>query len=377
MPPAPDHFDIVVIGAGMAGASVACALAAERRVLLLEAEARPGYHATGRSAALFDEAYGNLPIRQLTVASREFLESPPSGFAEVPLLGPRGVLFIARDDQTQSLERFARSVAGLTALQPLDAGAIHDLVPVIRPGYAAAGMLDRGSMDLDVDAIHGGYLRWFRRQGGVLRCDAALGQAEWTGGLWHGTSGGISWTANLLINAAGAWADEVAVRLGARPQGLVPKRRTAIILDAPSGYDIAHWPAVIDVDEEFYFKPDAGRILASPADETPSPPTDAAPEEIDVATAAWRVEQCSTIPVAAIRHRWAGLRTFMPDRSPVIGFDPDLPQFFWLAGQGGYGIQTAPAIARLAASMVLGQALPPDLARLGFDSAAVAPRAPG
>ena len=169
------------------------------------------------------------------------------------------------------------------------------------------------------------------------------------------------------------WADELAEALGARPNGLVPMRRTAILLDPPTGLPVDGWPAVIDVDEEFYFKPDAGRILASPADQTPSPPTDAAPEEIDVATAAWRIEQCSTIPVGRITHRWAGLRTFAPDKSPVIGLDPDVPGLFWLAGQGGYGIQTAPGIAALAASMVRGAPLPPGLDALGFDLAAVRP----
>jgi D-arginine dehydrogenase len=369
-----ERYEVVIIGAGMAGASLGYELAQDRRVLLLEAEPRAGYHATGRSAAIFAEAYGSLPIRQLTVASRSFLERPPAGFAESSLVKQRGILFMARSDQLASLENLAESNLGLSNFARLDAPALRARVPVLRMEYAEAGLCDEAAMDLDVAAIHAGYLRGFRQRGGVLCCDSPLRGAVLSGGLWRGDSGQRTWVADLLVNAAGAWADEVAVKLGAKPQSLVPKRRTAILIDAPTGMQIESWPLVIDIDEEFYFKPDAGRLFASPADETPSLPSDAAPEEVDIATAAFRIEQCTTIQITAIRHRWAGLRTFAPDKLPIIGIDPQLPQLFWLAGQGGYGIQTAPAIARLAASLIDRRPLPPELEALGFASASVLPR---
>lgn len=368
-----ERFDIAVIGAGIAGASVACELAATNRVVLLERESQPGYHTTGRSAALFSETYGPPVIRALSRASARWFDAPPQNFTEVPLLNPRGVLLVARADQRAVVEGMLEDATVRAAARRISADEARGMQPLLRSDYAAEALYEPGARDIDVHALHNGYLRIFRARGGIVRTDAEVRTVERNGESWtlETTNGTIE--ADILINAAGAWADEVAALAGAAPVGLVPKRRTAVIVAAPVEVDASHMPMVVDVAEEFYLKPDAGRLLISPADETPSPPCDAQPEEIDIAICVDRIERAFDLQVRRIENRWAGLRSFVADKCPVAGFDPDRPGFFWLAGQGGYGIQTAPALARTAAALVEGRPIPADIASEGVDAAMLAP----
>lgn len=365
--------DLLVIGAGIAGASAAYEFAAARRVILLEREAAPGYHATGRSAAFYTESYGNRAIRALTIATGPFLRDPPAGFATHPLLRPRGDLLIARPDQEEALAQ-AESAARAFGLpvRMLDAAAARALVPVLAPGYAAAALHDPTGCDIDVHALHQGFLRGLKARGGRLATDAEVMALDRREGLWHARTRAGLFAAPLLLNAAGAWADEVAKLAGLPPIGLMPLRRTAFAFEAPAGLDGRDWPLLADVEERFYVKPDAGRFIGSPADETPSPPCDAQAEELDIAVAVDRIEQATTFRIRRILSRWAGLRSFVPDRTPVAGPDPLEPSFLWLAGQGGYGIQTSAALAAAAVALADGRDLPPALRELGLSAAALA-----
>lgn len=361
-------FDFLIIGSGMAGAGAAYELADGARVLLLEREEAHGHHTTGRSAALFMESYGNAVIRGLTRASREFFEAPPPGFCDYPLLTPRGCLHLARPDQVEALAR----VPGV--VEPLDKAAVLAMVPALRPDYVGAGLYEAGVMDADVAGLHQGFLRGARARGADIRLNAEVtGVARRGDAFVVETAAGESFEAAVLVNAAGAWADVVAAMAGVTPIGLQPMRRTAVIVDAPEGFDTRSWPAVIDVDEQFYFKPDAGRILASPADETPAEPHDAWADDMDVAICIERVQEAADIPVRRIVRSWAGLRSFVADRSPVIGYDDAAPGFFWLAGQGGYGVQTAPAAARAAAVLARGQDLPAEIVGEGVTAESLSP----
>ncbi len=371
-------FDVAVIGAGMAGAAVAYELAASRSVLLLEQESHPGYHTTGRSAALFAETYGNAAIRALTAGSRRFYEQPPTGFA-APLLSPRGVVMVARPDQAERLHQWVESVG--PAASAMTAAEVLARVPLLRRDYVGAGAFEPGAMDIDVHALHDGYLRGAKARGATIVTGAGLAGLTRSGTGWTVRSDAGTWTADTVVNAAGAWADQVAALAGAAPCGLQPMRRTAITVDLPGGMDASAWPVVIDADEEFYFKPEGGRLLLSPADETPMPPCDVQPDELDIAICMDRVQRAADLPVRRVVRAWAGLRSFVADRTPVVGFDPDVPGLFWLAGQGGYGIQTAPAMGRLAAALLARTEVPADLADLlaagGVDAAALAPGRPG
>jgi D-arginine dehydrogenase len=343
--------DVVIIGGGIAGASLAYRLAARRRVILLEAEEQPGYHATGRSAALFTTTYGHEVIRAL-----------------------RGALWIARQDQLETLERF---IAQSKLLDPTVAGCTPDearaLCPVLSPDYLAGAAIEPNAADIDVASLHQGYLAGFRRLGGAIVTGARVRELSRNGKTWEISTADETYAARVVVNAAGAWADEVAAMAGAEPVGLVPKRRTAITFDPPANLEPRSWPCVLDVDEAFYFKPDAGRILGSPADETPSGPCDAQPEELDVAITVDRIETATTLQVRRVASRWAGLRSFVADKAPVVGMDPKAEDFFWLAGQGGYGIMTSPAISELAAALVLGEPLPQAIADLGVRTADLSP----
>ena len=367
-------FDVVVIGAGIAGAAAAYELAVDRSVLLLEQEAQPGYHTTGRSAALFSETYGNAAIRALTAGSRRFYEHPPTGFT-APLLSPRGVVMVARPDQAARLQAWVEAVS--PAASAMTAAEVVARVPLLRPDYVGAGAFEPGAMDIDVHALHDGYLRGAKARGAVLVTDAGLASLTRNEAGWTVRSSVGTWAADTVVNAAGAWADQVAALAGAPPCGLQPMRRTAITVDLPPGVDAAGWPMVIDADEEFYFKPEGGRLLLSPADETPMPPCDVQPDELDIAICVDRVQRAADLPVRRVVHSWAGLRSFVPDRTPVVGFDPVVPGFFWLAGQGGYGIQTAPAMGRLVAALLARRDVPADLAEAGVEAAALAPGRPG
>ncbi len=367
-------YDILVVGGGIAGASIAHALATDRRVCLVEAEPQPGLHATGRSAALFAPSYGGHAGRILTRASRAFFDDPPDDFGDAPLLKPRGCLYIARADQGEALTRLQAEVeesgGAVASLSGAEAAA---RVPLLRDDYVAAAAFDPDAMDIDVNALHQGFLRAGRRRGVQLKVSVGSARPVWSAGAWRLDTHEETIRAPVLVNAAGAWADLLAKDCGAKAVGLRPLRRTAVIVDPPPGVDVRAWPAVIDAEEQFYFKPDAGRLLLSPADETPDNPRDVYPDDLDVAIAVDRVQAAIALEVRRLGHSWAGLRTFAPDRAPVVGFDPEAPNFFWCAGQGGFGIQTAPAFARMAADLARGDPLPPDLVVTGLTAAEVSP----
>ena len=366
--------DFIVVGAGMVGASVAYELARSTRVCLIEAEARAGVHATGRSAALFAPSYGGREIRAITRASRTFFDRPPPGFSEHPLLRPRGNLYIARSDQQGRLEQMVTAIrASGGTLTLIDACEARARVPLLREDYLAGAALDAAAMDIDVNALHQGFLRGARAAGAELIMASPVTQVQRRNGVWSIALHGATISAPTLINAAGAWADEIAILCGAGAMGLQPLRRTAMLVDPPQGVDVQQWPAVIDADEQFYFKPDAGKLLLSPADENPSFPCDAQPEELDIALGVDRVQAALNLEVRRIGHRWAGLRTFSPDRAPVVGFDAERDGFFWCAGQGGYGIQTAPAMARTAAALAKHESLPVDIAAQGLTAQDLSP----
>jgi D-arginine dehydrogenase len=339
-------FDIAIVGAGMAGASLAAALGGRASVLLLEAEAQPGYHATGRSAAFWTESYGGPGVQPLTTASGPFLR-------EYGFVTDRGALTIGRAGQERAVEDFAQAFAALgVRVELLGGTALAERIPGLRRDWTL-GALEPDCSDIDVAALHQHYLAAARRAGAGPWCSARLAGAVRTAGGWRLTmADGRQAEAAVLVDAAGAWADEVARLAGLRPLGIAPFRRTmAQLRVAPAAP--ATLPLVLDIDESFYFKPESGRLWLSPHDETPSRPCDAAPEEIDVATAIARLEDVVDWRIERVEHRWAGLRSFAPDRLPVYGFDPAEPRFFWFAGQGGFGIQTAPAAAALAARLLL------------------------
>lgn len=364
-------FDVMVVGAGIAGAGIAAHLGPKLRVIVLEQEAQPGYHTTGRSAAVFSESYGGATVRLLSRGSREFLMQPAAGFANVPLLAPRGFLFIARADQREALESLASQPDMRRTALRLSGPEACKHMPLLRPYYVADALLDDAASDIDVHALHQGYAALLRRNGGQIRCNARVTAIERFQGNWRITTPAGCFEAPLLVNAAGAWADELATLAGVRRIGLQPLRRTAALVDVPSIHGMQHWPLTIDIDEAFYCKPDAGRLLISPGDETPSAPCDAVPDDMDLAIAVDRIERATTLDVRRMHSSWAGLRSFVADRTPVAGFAPDAPGFFWLAGQGGYGIQTAPALSRFAAMQLLGQPMPSDLLDLGLDAMAL------
>lgn len=352
-------WDAIVIGAGLAGASAAAALAAHRRVLLVEREAQPGYHTTGRSAALYTPHYGAAVVRRLNLAGGRFYAEPPAGFAETPLLSPRGSLYIAGADGVRLLEaELDAAAAADPAVRRLDLDRACRLVPILSRDYLTAAYLDPTAADMDVAAILQGFLRLLRQRGGILRTGAEVLGLERLGGVWRVRLPDATEEAPVVVAACGAWADPMAVMAGLAPLGVVPRRRTAILVDPPQGVDPAGWPAVANLPETFYFKPDAGMILCSPADETADAASDVQPDELDVAVCVDRIETATTLTVRRITHQWAGLRSFAPDRVPVVGFDPSTEGFFWLAGQGGYGIMTAPALAAITAHLVATAPLP-------------------
>lgn len=374
--PAPSgrDADVAIVGAGIAGASAAYFLAPHARVILLEREEQPGYHTTGRSAALFAESYGNATVRALTRASRAFFTTPPSGFSSAPLLAPRGHLIFSRADQTPLLDAAVADLEATgTRLERLTGTQVRALVPALRESHAHAGAIDPGAQDVEVHALLHGFLRGARAMGARIETGAALRAAEFSNRRWRLETTVGEFSAGILVNAGGAWADEVACASGVPALGLRPLRRTVIVFDCERHAGAKHWPMAVSADESLYFRPEAGGFLASPADETPSPPCDAQPEEHDVALLVDRLQTATMFDVQRIRAKWAGLRTFSADRSLVAGFDMHQRAFFWLAGQGGYGIQTAPAMGMLAAMSLLGKALPNLIRDEGIDAQALGP----
>jgi D-arginine dehydrogenase len=342
--------DVIILGGGIAGVSLAAELAGRVRVILLELESQLGRHATGRSAAMYFETYGNEIIQKLTRASRSFFLEPPAGFADTPLLHPRGLIRVA--DERRS-DRLIKLVRNSPQLREIAVGEALRSVPILNPHWVSAAASDDSGFDINVAALTQGYLVQARRHGVQIVLNAVSTTIERRGPNWivAGPFGEVE--APILVNATGAWADEVAKSAQLRPLGLTPYRRTAMIIPPPESTPVGDWPMVLDLDEEFYFKPDGGRLLLSPANEDPDTPGDTVPDDLDVAVAVDRFERATTMSVSRVTHRWAGLRTFAPDRTPVVGYDPQVAGFFWLAGQGGYGLQTAPAMSRLAAALVL------------------------
>ena len=368
-------FDFAIVGAGIAGVSMAYHLAPHGKVIVLEREHVPAYHTTGRSAALHSETYGSAEIRAITVASGHFYRTPPPGFTDHPLLTPRGALIAGRAEQEAALRKaaadYARLVPSVRWLEPAETLRRQ---PLLRPAAAAGGAIFEEAEDMDVAAIHAGFLRGSRASGATLRLNGEVAALDRKDGRWTIRLGdGEAIGAANIVNAAGAWADVVGGLADAKPVGLVPKRRTAFTFDSPPGLDLAALPMAIDFDETWYIKPEVGQFLGSPADETPSPPCDAQPEEIDIATAVDRIETATTLQILRIKNKWAGLRSFVADKNLVVGYDPAVEGFFWLAGQGGYGIQTGAAAGRLAASLALGKGLPGDIAALGVAEATLSP----
>ncbi len=367
------HYRFIVIGGGIAGASAGYELAALGPTLILEREAMPGYHSTSRSAALFTETYGNRTIRGLAVASRPFFEAPPQGFTDNPLLTPRGVLVVARQDQGKPFETAladARRIA--PEVHEVEKTRAIALCPILRTDYLARAFFEEDAKDMDVNSIHQGFLKGFRARGGTLQCDAEVTGLARAAKGWRVATKAGEHEAEIVVNAAGAWADVVAKLAGVKQIGLVPKRRTALTVEG-IGTEFRKWPSVIDVEEQWYLKPDAGQLILSPADETPVEPQDIQPEELDIAHCIDRVERATTLAVRRIGRKWAGLRSFVKDKTLVAGFAPEAPGFFWLAGQGGYGIMTSPAMGRIAAALVEGKPIPPDIAEAGVTAGDLGP----
>lgn len=366
--------DFIVVGAGIAGASAAYELQQHGSVALLEREPLPGQHTTGRSAAFLVDSYAGAVVAKLTRAGRPFFERPPDGFTDIPLVTPNSVLWIGREDQRASLDATMREGREAGAeLYEISIAEAKAICPVLREDYVARAVAEPSAMHIDVAGLLDGFLRGFRRRGGEIETKADVTRIEKSGDTWEVDAGGQTFRAPVVVNAAGAWCDVIGRLAGARPIGLQPLRRTAITFEGPKDTDTRLWPLVIDADEDFYFKPEGAQLLASPCDEAPSEPCDTSPEDYDVALAADRVQLATTLEIRHIRNRWAGLRSFVGDRSLVAGMDPERAGFFWLAGQGGFGIMTSPAAARATASLIVNGSLPPDLQAIGLTPEVLSP----
>jgi D-arginine dehydrogenase len=366
--------DYIIIGAGIAGASIAYWLAPHASVIIVERESQPGYHSTGRSAALYMESYGPPQVRALTCASRAFFDRPPPGFTDHPLLAPRGALMFATQDQLAQLDQHEAIVRSVSdKVERLDADQACRRVPVLRREQVAAAVYEADAADIDVHALHQGFLRGARAAGAKLVCDAEVQALAYRSQAWEISTTQGMFRAPVVVNAAGAWADVIGQMAGADPIGLVPKRRSAFTFQPPAGIDASSWPLFMRVDESFYVKPDAGMLLGSPANADPVAPHDVQAEELDIAIAIDHIQNMTTLNVRRPSHVWAGLRSFVADGSLVAGFDQKLAGFFWAAGQGGYGIQSAPAAGEAYAAMLRGMPMPDRILAHGVDAAALSP----
>lgn len=373
-----DSADVVVIGGGIAGVAAACfAAMAGARVTLLEAEPVLAHHTTGRSAALYLENYGAEPIRRLVLASRPFLAAPPDDLVDVPLLSSRPTLDIAAPGRGELLRTHAeRGTALVPGIRLLDPYQAVEICPALRPEAIAGAVLDAGAQDIDVMALHQGFVRGLRRNGGAVRTSSPVVGLTRQDAHWVVTTPTDELRAATVINAAGAWGDRIAELGGVTPVGLRPLHRTAFTVGLPADTVARDWPLVQDLDEGFYFKPEGDGLLCSLADEAPAQPGDAKPRDEDVALALDRINEATTLRLRSVRTAWAGLRTFAPDRLPVIGPDPDVPSFLWVVGLGGFGIMTAPAVGMLAAMGVPGlggATASAGLGAFGVDPAETAP----
>ncbi len=345
-----NQYEIIIIGAGIAGVAAGAYMAENARVLILEMEDQPGYHATGRSAAFFTTTYGNELSRKIGRIVAPFFQNPPDELTDVALLHPRNSIFVGREDQVDKLNHVAEQLG--TDVTPITGSEICEHVPILNLESIAAGLLDNTGGELDSNALLQGYIKQLRRHGGTIENRARVEALNYEKGIWTVTTRDEKYTAPVIVNAAGAWADSIAELTDLKSLNVDTLKRTAILVDAPDGTDVSSWPMIVDIGAEIYFKPDAGLILISPADESPGPACDAQPDEIDIAIAIDRFETMTTVEVRRINHQWAGLRTFAKDRNPIVGFDPRSEGFFWLAGLGGFGIATAPALAQLTNNLI-------------------------
>ncbi|GIT86029.1 FAD-binding oxidoreductase [Roseobacter sp. OBYS 0001] len=353
-------YDFIVMGAGMAGVSAAYELSQSASVLIIEAERQPGYHSSGRSAALFTRNYGTALVRKINALSEPFFQTPPEGFADGPLLRPRGALAVAGANHGDKIDAVLAAATPDHPVHQVTSREAVKMVPFLRLEYIARAAFEPGVSDIEVSTLLWAYLKGFKRRGGQIKTGEPVTALNQIAKNWAVTTCRETYYAKTIINACGAWADEVGTLAGAARIGLVAKRRTAIIVDATPGYDVAALPCVDFAENDAYIKPDAGKLMVSPGDATATPPQDAQPDEMDVAMLTDWLERQTLIPVRRIAHSWAGLRSFVPDENPVVGFDPLVPRFIWHAGQGGYGIMMAPALARAVASLAQDARLPSD-----------------
>ena len=367
--------DYLIIGAGIAGASTGYWLAHHGKVVLLERETLPGYHSTGRSAALYTAAYGTPQVRALTLASRAFFDQPPAGFAEHPLLTPRGEMTVDFEGDAEELQRqFDSARACVPDMQLLSADEACARIPVLKREKVHGALYDPSASDIDTDGLHQGYLRGIRRQQGEIHGDCeVLGLTKDAEGQWLVETSRGQFRAPVLINAAGAWADRIGELAGAQALGLQPKRRAAFIFEGPADLDTHAWPMLVSLDESFYMKPDAGMLLGSPCNADPVEPHDVQPEELDIALGIYQIEEATSLTIRRPFRTWAGLRSFVADGDLVAGFDPQVSGLVWVAAQGGYGIQTSPAMGQASAALVRGEDLSEELRSFGLSAAQLSP----
>ncbi|MBG1232825.1 NAD(P)/FAD-dependent oxidoreductase [Aestuariivirga litoralis] len=365
-----NEFDFIVIGAGIAGASVAAHLSEKASVAVLEMEERAGYHTTGRSASSYEPNYGPEPIQILTRLAGAFFFNPPKEFADGALYHRRGSLFVEGPGQQAATETYLKTAKGITELNSIEIVKLH---PVMKPSYAKRGFYDAVTGDLDVDLLHRGYLKLFKQRGGQVMLNAGVRELSYSDGKWTAATSAGNFSAPVVINAAGAWGDEVAKLAGVAPIGITPKRRSIAVVPIQGYEDFMRWPFVCDLGETWYAKPQSGKMLVSSADQTPVEPHDAYADDEAIATGIANFMDATTIEVTRVEHSWGGLRTFSKDKVPVAGFDVKAPGFFWLVGQGGYGIQSSPALSRLAAALASRAALPDDIAASEFKLSTILP----
>lgn len=370
-----NQADYLIIGGGIAGASAGYWLSQHARVIVLERESMPGYHSTGRSAALYIAAYGTPQVRALTLGSRAFFDHPPAGFAEHPLLTPRGELVVDLIGDPDELQRQYLSAKALVPdTRLLDVDESMAMMPILRREKVHGGIYDPTVCDIDTDALYQGYLRGIRRNGGEIHLDSDVQKLTRDAqGLWQVRTAQQHFSAPVIINAAGAWADHIGQMAGAQKIGLQPKRRSAFVFSPPAELNIHAWPELAALDGSFYMKPDAGMFLGSPANADPVEPHDVQPEELDIATGIYHIEEATTLSIRRPARTWAGLRSFVSDGDLVCGFDPQVEGLFWIAAQGGYGIQTSPAMGQASAALVRGKPLPQVLAAFGLTEAMLSP----
>ncbi len=373
-------FDVIIVGAGIAGLSAAYEISKSKNVLVVEQEDHPGYHATGRSAAVYAAAYGseNTALYALVRSSWPFFQNPPAGFSEYALYGDRGIMFVAEHDHTSRLIKHYEEMKIRNSDAILvNRDFIKNKFPLLRDLYCETAIYDPNVYDLDVSALQEGYLRAIKKSGGRIVTGFQATEIQQIQDQWIVSNGTARYQAPILVNAAGPWVDQIAQMAGAGKINIKPLRRSAILVDGPEGENSNDWTMIVEFEEEFFIKPDAGKLLISPANEDLSPPCDAQPEEFDIALAAHYAQEVLGLPVKKIDHSWAGLRSFVADRGPVIGFDNKAQGFFWLAGQGGFGVQTAPAAGRLAAALIAQEAVPEDIKSYGLEEGMTSPSRPG